>query len=131
VEIGFGCLDVRDFAAGMLLAAERGRSGQRYILSGQNVTVDDFVAEVAAITGAKPPRWKVPRWAACALVVALNAWKKLKGEPPLVSRSILQLIGSYAWYDARRARDELGWEPTPLRTTLEETIAWLRENPTG
>ncbi len=129
LNIGFGCLDVRDFAAGMLLAAERGRPGQRYILCGHNVTADDFFAEVAAIAGVKPPRWRLPRWAAYVLVVALETWNKLKGARPPVDRSLLQLFGGYAWYDARRAKDELGWEPRPLRTTLEETIAWVRENP--
>ena len=60
LSIGFGCLDVRDFAQGMILAGERGRSGQRYLLSGENVTTDQFVELVASITGVKPPRFTAP-----------------------------------------------------------------------
>ena len=125
---GLGCLDVRDFADGMLRAADHGRPGQRYLLSAHNVTIDDFLAEAARISGTKPPRWRLPRWAAYALVAAVEGWCALRRKPPPITRSVLQLMGRYAWYDSQRARTELGWEPRPLADTLTDTIAWLRQS---
>lgn len=128
--VGFGCLDVRDFAEGMILAAERGRPGQRYLLNGHNVMADELMKQVASIAGVKPPRWHLPIWVAYAMVAILKAVKTLTRKPPAITRDTLQILGRYAWYDATRAQQELGWTPRPLRETLEDTLRWLRENKT-
>lgn len=128
IHIGFGVLDVRDFAEGMILAAERGRSGQRYLLSGHNVLIEPFFAEVAEVAGVRPPRWRLPVRLVYVLVTLLEAFGKLTRKAPPITRALLQIFGRYAWYDTERARTELGWHPRPLRTTLEDTIAWLRRN---
>ncbi len=129
IHIGFGVLDVRDFAEGMILAAERGRPGQRYLLSGHNVLIEKFFAEVADVAGVRPPRWRLPLWLVSVLAMLVEAWSKLTRKAPPITRSVVQIFGRYAWYDTERARTELGWQPRPLRTTLEDTIAWLRQNP--
>jgi dihydroflavonol-4-reductase len=126
VQVGFGCLDVRDFADGMLRVAEHGRSGQRYILNSHNVMIDDFLEQAAWIAGTKPPSWTLPAWLANLLVATIEFMSKLKGKPSPLTRSVLQIINRYAWYDATRARTELGWKPRPLADTLTDTIAWLR-----
>lgn len=131
VPVGFGCLDVRDFADGMLLAAERGRPGQRYLLNGHNVMVDDLLGQTAAIAGVRPPRLRLPVWAAYALVTVLQAGYALLRKPFPVTRSVLQILGRYAWYDTARAREELGWTPRPLQQTLEDTLRWLRQSEAG
>lgn len=128
LPIGFGCLDVRDFAAGVLAAAEHGRGGQRYILSSHNVTMNQFLAEAADIAGVRPPRWTFPRWLAYFLITLLQAWGWIKKKPAPVSHSILQLWNRYAWYDAHLAHEELGWQPQPLRDSIEDSIRWMREN---
>jgi dihydroflavonol-4-reductase len=127
LPVGFGCLDVRDFANGAILAAERGRSGQRYLLSGHNVTANQFLEQAAAVAGVRAPRFKPPRVLLSAVVGAVEIVSKLKGKPPPVTRDVLQILGRYAWYDTSRARAELGWEPRPLQQTLGDTIRWLRE----
>jgi dihydroflavonol-4-reductase len=128
--VGFGCLDVRDFSEGMVLAAERGRSGQRYLLNGHNVMIDDLLQQVAAIAGVKPPRWRLPIWVAHVMVAIVTAVKTLRKKQPTITRSVLQILGRYAWYDTTRAQQELGWTPRPLQETLEDTLRWLRENET-
>ncbi len=130
LSIGFGCLDVRDFAQGMILAGERGRSGQRYLLSGENVTTDQFVELVASITGVKPPRFTAPAFLVKALVGGLELLSKVRGTAPPVTRDVLQILGRYAWYDTSKARTELGWAPRPLQETLTDTVGWLREQKT-
>lgn len=126
LRVGFGCLDVRDFAEGMVRAGERGRSGERYLLSGENVTTDQLVEQVAAITGVRGPRFTAPPFLVHGVVGALELLSRLRGKPPAVTRDVLQILGRFAWYDTSKARRELGWTPRPLRETLTDTISWLR-----
>lgn len=128
LPVGFGCLDVRDFASGMVLAGERGASGRRYLLSGENVMAAEFVREAATLAGRRPPRFKLPPPLLYAVVAAVEGLSRLRRKPPPITRSVLQIIGRYAWYDTTRARTELGWTPRPLRETLEDTIRWLRQH---
>jgi len=126
LPVGFGCLDVRDFALGMLLAAERGRSRERYLLSGENVTTSQLLQQAAAIANVRAPRFMLPTIVLHGAVGAVELLSKLRGKPAPVTRGVLQIIGRYAWYDTSKARTELGWAPRPLRETLEDTIGWLR-----
>ncbi len=128
LTVGFGCLDVRDFAVGALLAAEHGSPGKRYLLSGENVTTNEFLQRVAAAAGVKPPRFEPPAILLYILVAAVEGVSAVRRRPPPVTRSVLQLIGRYAWYDTTLARTELGWSPRPLRETLEDTVRSLRES---
>jgi dihydroflavonol-4-reductase len=130
LPVGFGCLDVRDFASGALLAADRGASGQRYLLSGDNVTTRQFLDMAAEVAGVKAPRLQPPVFLLKAAVAAVEAWSALRGRPAPVTRAVLQIIGRYAWYDTTRARTELGWTSRPLRETLQDTVRWLREHGT-
>lgn len=128
IHVGLGCLDVRDFADGMLRAAELGRPGQRYILSGHNLMFDEFLGEVTRIAGSKPPRFTLPKWLALTLVAAIEGFYALKRQPPPITRSVLQIIDRYAWYDTQRAQTELGWQARPFADTVADTVAWLRQS---
>jgi dihydroflavonol-4-reductase len=128
IPTGLNCLDVRDFADGMLRAAEQGQSGRRYILSAHNVTLDELLVQAATIAGVQPPRWRPPFWLAYSLLTGIEWWSKLRRKPAPIDRSLLQIWGRYAWYNNNRARTELGWEPRPLQQTLEDTLGWLRES---
>lgn len=123
--VGFGVLDVRDFAAGVLAAAQRGRSGRRYLLSGDNVTSEEFLREAASVAGVRPPRLRAPLPVLRAAAGVLNVVSRLRGRPAPIDPGLLQIVGRYAWYDTARARSELGWEPRPLRQTLADTVASL------
>ncbi|WP_442497297.1 NAD-dependent epimerase/dehydratase family protein [Methylobacter sp. sgz302048] len=128
--IGFGILDVRDYADGVLRAAERGTSGQRYILSGENMMPDPLVRKVAETAGIKPPAWlfSLRAWMIRPIISALALWSRLRGKPVKVAPSLLDLWGRYAWYDTSHAHDELGWKPRPLQESLRDTIQWMNEN---
>ena len=131
LPVGFGCLDVRDFAAGAVLAAERGASGRRYLLSGENVMANQFLEQAAASrAGASAPRFTAAAVPPAPGRRRLEGVSALRRRPPPVTRSVLQIVDRYAWYDTTRARTELGWSPRPLRQTLEDTIRWLRQHPT-
>jgi dihydroflavonol-4-reductase len=127
LPVGFGCLDVRDFAAGMVLAADRGRPGERYLLSAENVTTSQLFEQVAGIAHVRAPRFTPPMVLVRGLVWAVEAVSRLRRKPAPLTRDVLQIVGRYAWYDTSKARSELGWMPRPLRVTLTDTIAWLRD----
>ena len=127
VRTGFGCLDVRDFASGVLLAAQHGRSGRRYLLSGENVTMAEFCDKAASAGNVRPPRFQAPKAVLDAAVIALGLVSRLRSKEPPITRDVLQIIGRYAWYETTRARSELGWVPRPLEQTLEDTTRWLRD----
>jgi nucleoside-diphosphate-sugar epimerase/sugar lactone lactonase YvrE len=128
-RVGFSCLDVRDFACGALAAAERGRSGQRYLLSGDNTTTDEFLEQVAAVAGVPVPRLRPPRALLQAAVAVIGWLSRVRGKPAPIDPGVLQLVGHYAWYDTSRARVELDWQPRPLPETLADTVRWVRSQP--
>jgi dihydroflavonol-4-reductase len=128
LPIGFGALDVRDFAAGVVLAAERGRSGERYLLSGENVTVNQLLEQAASIAGVRAPHFTPPTALLRGLVGILELVATIRKKPAPLTREVLQIIGRYAWYDTSKARAELGWSSRPLSETLADTIRWL-QNP--
>jgi dihydroflavonol-4-reductase len=129
LSVGVGCLDVRDFANGAVRAAERGHPGQRYLISGHNVTASQLLEQAGAVAGVRAPRFTPPRALLSVLVGAVGIFSRLRRKPPPVTSDVLQVIGRYAWYDTSRARADLGWEPRPLRQTLEDTVRWLRDQP--
>ena len=127
LPVGFGALDVRDFASGVVLAAERGRSGERYLLSGDNITVNQLLEQAAAIAGVRAPHFTPPTILLRVLVGLLELVSSIRGKPAPVTREVLQIIGRYAWYDTSKARAHLGWSSRPLSETLTDTIHWLRD----
>lgn len=130
-RIGFSVLDVRDYADGAVRAAERGVHGRRYLLAGENVMPADLLREARLAAGAKPPGFLFPlrRWMLAPPIAVYEAVCRLRGKPPKVTRSLLQIFGRYAWYSTARARADLGWEPRPLRDTVRDSLAWLAAQP--
>ncbi|HRQ06259.1 MAG TPA: NAD-dependent epimerase/dehydratase family protein [Nitrosomonas halophila] len=128
--IGFGLLDVRDYADGVLRAAERGAAGQRYLLSGTNVMPDQLLQEVAKAAGIEPPAWTVSlrAWMLYPIVMGMGLWQRITKQPQKVAPSLLELWGRYAWYDNSRACHELGWKPRPLQDSLRDTLDWMRSH---
>jgi len=126
LPVGFGCLDVRDFAQATVLAGERGRAGERYLVSGENVMASELLARAAAIAGVRAPWFTPPTPLVHGVVGLLGVLSAVRRKPAPITRDVLQVIGRYAWYDTSKARRELGWTPRPLQETLEDTIQWLR-----
>jgi dihydroflavonol-4-reductase len=131
LPVGFGALDVRDFASGVVLAAERGRSGERYLLSGENITVNQLLEQAASIAGVRAPHFTPPTVLLRMLVGMLELVSAIRGKPAPLTREVLEVIGRYAWYDTSKARATLGWSSRPLSETLTDTIHWLRNPHSG
>lgn len=122
--IGFGILDVRDYADGVLLAAEQGQHGRRYILSGENIDATILQHKVASVLGKNPPRFliPIPRWLACIVLALARFAAFAKGSPTRISWNVLELWNHYAWYDTSLAQSELGWKPRPFEESLRDVL---------
>jgi dihydroflavonol-4-reductase len=121
---GVAFVDVRDAAAGMLLAAERGRPGERYILNAQNITVAAFFQRLSRISGVPAPMFRLPASRPLAIGIGrlfARAVRSIGGEPPVDEASIE--MGQYFWYcDASKAERELGFRPRDPGETLKDTV---------
>jgi dihydroflavonol-4-reductase len=115
-------VDVGDVAAGHLLAAERGRAGERYVLGGHDVRWVELLERVAELSGVHHPLVVLPPEAG-AMARAAESF----GLPGLVPAEGVVLMAQNWRYSSRKARRELGYRARPLDRTLIETIAWYRE----
>jgi dihydroflavonol-4-reductase len=117
---------VDDVASGHVLALERGRTGRSYILGGQNMTLQQLLAELASITGLPVPRLKVPRSVALLVAGVSEAVEgRLLRRHPSVPLEAARMSTSQMAFDDRRARDELGYSPRPATDALEDSARWF------
>jgi dihydroflavonol-4-reductase len=116
-------VDVEDAARGHLLADERGRPGQRYILGNRNFTLDRLFADLGRLSGVEPPAVKLPLPAALAFARGLEA---LPGRPAITTDEVRTMAQRWA-YRSTKARRELGWSVRHHEEALVRTIAWYRE----
>jgi len=125
-EGGFGVVDVDDVARGAILALEKGRPGERYIVSGENVTVKGLFDLMAELTGLRAPAVKLPVPVLRVVAGVLELGARLTGARPLIDRSqVDEFAGKYGYFDSTKAQRELGYTYLSARDTVRRTIAWL------
>ena len=118
---------VGDVAAGHVAALERGGSGQRYFLCGDNVDMNRLFALVQEVTGVAPPRVHIPYSVADLLGRGLWLWAELTGHPPLLTPGVVGVFREHWAYSSAKAERELGYRPLPLKDGLGRTVGWLKE----
>ena len=121
---GFDWVDVRDVVQGAMAAENRGRTGERYLLSGRWASVRELAETVAGVTGRAPPRLTVPMWMARMGVPFAAAWAAITGVPPLYTAPSLRALHEHRHTDNQRARRELGFNPRPLVETIADTFVF-------
>ena len=123
---GLNIVHIADVVRGHLAALANGRTGERYILGGENMTHRRFLQILAEVVGVKPPRFVVPVSLARLLVRPMSLiWKLL---PLPLSGDDLRRIGYYFYYDTLKARLELGLKDTlPARQAVADAFTWYRE----
>lgn len=125
---GFSVVDVDDVARGAILAMEKGRNGERYILAGDNITVKQLFDLMAELTGLKAPSLRLPVPAIRVLATGLELASKVTGARPLLDRSqVDEFAGKYAYFDNSKAERELGYTHLSARDTVRRTLAWIVE----
>jgi dihydroflavonol-4-reductase len=125
IDTGLNVVNVRDVAEGHLLACERGRPGERYILGSENMTLGGILKELAAITGRKAPTIQLPYFVAWTAGVVTTAWAHLTGTPPRAPLEAVRMAKKKMWVSHAKAAKELGYSPKPAKTALSDAVAWF------
>jgi len=129
VDTGLNIIDVEDVAAGHLLAAERGKVGERYILGGENLTLKQVLDLLAEISGRPPARLRIPHWLAQGWSYLDVAIARLDhGRVPAATPDKVRLARRYEFFDPGRAVRELGLPQTPARVALRKAVEWYLAN---
>jgi dihydroflavonol-4-reductase len=126
VDTGLNLVDVEDVAEGHLLAWERGRPGQRYILGHQNLAMKEILDLLSRISGVPSPRWRLPWAAALGLAVVSTGVSRLTGKPPRVPLEAVRMAGKTMFFDSSKAVRELGLPQTPVEEALRKAVDWFR-----
>jgi dihydroflavonol-4-reductase len=113
IDTGLNLIDVDDCAQGHLLAAEKGRPGERYILGNHNLTLREILDELSLLTGLRAPKVKIPRFTR---------------RPPAVEVEAVQLGRKRMFFNAAKAVRELGLPQTPVREALRKAVEWYLSN---
>jgi nucleoside-diphosphate-sugar epimerase len=116
---------VDDVAEGHILAAEKGRIGESYILAGPAVPLGEMVEFWAQLTGKRPPAARLPARLISPLAPVAGRVQPALGLPLLVGEDMLRMLGVTYAGRADKARAELGWRPRPLQTGMLETFEWI------
>lgn len=129
VDTGLNFVGVDDVAIGHQLALERGRLGERYILGGENMTLQNILTEIAAITGRRAPRFRLPHHAVLPIAYLAEAWARLtNSNDPRVTVDGVRLARKHMFFATDKARRELGFNPCPAQEALREAIYWFRRH---
>ncbi len=126
VESGLNLVHVDDVAAGHLLALEKGRIGERYVLGGQDVTLRAMLGEIARIVGHKPPTISIPRWPLFPMAYCNEAVARLTGGDPFLTVDSLKMAAHNMYYSSAKAERELGYRARPYAEALADAIYWFR-----
>jgi dihydroflavonol-4-reductase len=116
-------VDVRDVAAGLLLAMERGQNGQRYILGGENISLKDFLAIVAVISGRHALRIPIPAVIAQMTATMLEfVADHVTHRPPAATVEGVRIALRSKALSIEKARRELGYAPRPIAVVLKDAV---------
>ena len=128
VDTGLNVVAVEDVAAGHLLAAEKGRSGERYILGGRNMTLKEILDALAAITGRRAPRLKLPHVVALAAGYADEWYSRLAGREPQIPVEGVRMSRHKMFVESDKAARELGYAPGKIEAGLERAVRWYADH---
>ena len=121
-------VDVRDVAIGHILAAEKGKTGQYYILSGERVTMNEMMSMLSEISGVQSPKYKVPIWLAKTAGIFTPVYYKLANKTPRFTSYSINTLRGNSYISSEKASRELGYKTRPVKKSIEDTFEWFREN---
>jgi dihydroflavonol-4-reductase len=126
IDTGLNVVDAGDVAQGHWLAFERGRTGERYILGGENLTLEQILQELASITSRPAPSTKLPwpvAWLAGAVSTAVS---QITGKAPRVPLDAVRMARKKMWVSHGKAAGELGYAPQPAHAGLANAVRWFQ-----
>jgi dihydroflavonol-4-reductase len=129
VETGLNLVDVRECARGHVTAMEKGKSGERYILGGENLTLKEILDKLAAISGLPSPTVKLP-YAIAYVAGAVDEMfsGRLLGREPRATIETVRMGKKKMWATSGKAEGELGWKTIPVDDALRRAVQWFQAN---
>jgi dihydroflavonol-4-reductase len=128
LDTGLNLVHVRDVARGHILAADRGRIGERYILGNRNLSLLDIFRALADLTGLPAPRLRVPYAVAWLGAAAMEGVARVTGRPPRAPLTAVRMARKRMHFSAAKAIRELGLPQTPVESALSEAVGWFVEH---
>jgi dihydroflavonol-4-reductase len=125
LDTGLNFIDVRDVAWGHILALEKGRTGDRYILGHENLTLKQLLDQLAQLTGLKAPQHSVPTWLPLSVAWIDERILAPLGKAPSVPLDGVRMADQPMYYNASKAIEELGLPQSPLLTALKDAVDWF------
>ncbi len=125
VDTGLNLVHVDDVAAGHLAALEKGKIGAQYILGGENVLLSKMLADIAALTGRRPPKINVPRRLLFPLAALVEAQARFTGREPFLTLDGLRMAKYRMFFSSAKAERDLAYRPRPYKQGLEDALSWF------
>ncbi len=124
---GVNVISIHNVVEAMIQAIKKGKMGERYILSGENLYIRDLFAIIAEAAGQKAPHIPLPKLALLALGKIGDSLEKIGKKGPINSENAWASI-LFHWFNNHKAANELGLKPTDAKTTIEESVKWAKDN---
>ena len=121
-------VDVRDVANGIILAGDEGQSGERYIFSGEQISVFRLMKMLQEISGVKAPNIKIPLWIASIAAYFSPIYYRLTRTKPRFTTYSLDVLRSNSLISSEKARRQLGFTTRPVIQTIRDSVSWFRQN---
>jgi dihydroflavonol-4-reductase len=128
LDTGLNIIDVEDCARGHLMAARLGRTGEKYILGNQNLTLRDIFAMMEEVTGLPAPKVRLPYTPILLAAYVNEAYSYLTGKEPLIPLAGVQMARKFMFFDSAKAVRELGLPQRPVIDALRRAVEWFRSN---
>ncbi len=125
---GMNVVAVQDVARAHVAALQRGRAGERYVIGGEDLTLDELWAMLAEITGRAMPKWRAPYALALAAGYADELRSAVTRKEPVVPLEGVRMSRLRMYADSSKAADELGYRATPVKAALMRAVEWYRTN---
>lgn len=126
VDTGLNLAHVDDVALGHLLAARSGQIGRRYILGGENLNLGEILAEIARLTGRRPPALKIPHGVLLPFAAGAQAMARLTRREPFATVDGIRMAKKKMYFSSARAIEELGYAARPARHALADAVGWFK-----
>ncbi|HXS26647.1 MAG TPA: hopanoid-associated sugar epimerase [Steroidobacteraceae bacterium] len=128
VDTGLNVVHVDDVAEGHLLALERGRAGEQYILGGEDLPLRAILGIIAALVGRKPPRIRLPHAVVMPIAYVAEGYSRMSGRPTRVTVEGVRMSRKRMFFSSEKAIRELGYSWRPPQEAFADAIRWFREN---
>lgn len=125
---GYNFVDVRDVAKGIIAAAERGKSGESYLITGEVITADQIIGLISRLSGRKGLRVKMPYSLTIMLAPFAELYYKISGANPVFTRTSVKILRHNCNFSNEKAKEELGFSPMSVEQSVKDMIDWISKN---